>query len=136
MDAALLCAEHYGEGRVFIAGDAAHLVILTGGLGMNTGVATRSTSWKLAASLAGWGGTQLLASYDRERCPIGLRNVKASGAAMSGRLSWRAVITPISATIRPKAQRSVLEWRAVSTSSSARYEILGIEAGYRYVARP
>ena len=34
----LLLAEHYQQGRVFIAGDAAHLVIPTGGLGMNTGV--------------------------------------------------------------------------------------------------
>ena len=34
----LLLATGYGEQRVFIAGDAAHLVIPTGGLGMNTGV--------------------------------------------------------------------------------------------------
>ena len=53
----LLCAERYGEGRVFIAGDAAHLVIPTGGLGMNTGVGDAiDLSWKLAATLAGWGG--------------------------------------------------------------------------------
>ena len=51
----LLCAERYGEGRVFVAGDAAHLVIPTGGLGMNTGVGDAvDLSWKLAASLAGW----------------------------------------------------------------------------------
>src|ERR1700687_220067 len=87
----LLCAERYGEGRVFIAGDAAHLVIPTGGLGMNTGVGDAiDLSWKLAATLAGWGGPHLLGSYDQERRPIGLRNVNASRAAMSGRLSWRA----------------------------------------------
>ena len=87
----LLCAERYGEGRVFVAGDAAHLVIPTGGLGMNTGVGDAvDLSWKLAATLAGWGGPQLLASYEAERRPIGLRNVKASRAAMTGRLGWRA----------------------------------------------
>src|SRR5258706_6752117 len=91
----LLCAEGYGEGRVFIAGDAAHLVIPTGGLGMNTGVGDAiDLSWKLAATLAGWGGPQLLASYEKERRPIGLRNVKASRPAMSGRLSWRAAYHP------------------------------------------
>jgi len=91
----LLCAESYGEGRVFIAGDAAHLVIPTGGLGMNTGVGDAvDLSWKLAATLAGWGGPQLLASYEKERRPIGLRNVKASSVAMSGRLSWRAAYHP------------------------------------------
>ena len=95
----LLCAERYGEGRVFIAGDAAHLVIPTGGLGMNTGVGDAiDLSWKLAATLAGWGGPHLLASYEPERRPIGLRNVKASGAAMQGRLSWRAAYHRTSAT--------------------------------------
>ena len=58
----LLLAEHYQQGRVFIAGDAAHLVIPTGGLGMNTGVGDAiDISWKLAATLQGWGGPKLLA---------------------------------------------------------------------------
>jgi len=134
----LLCAERYGEERVFIAGDAAHLVIPTGGLGMNTGVGDAiDLAWKLAATLAGWGGPQLLASYDRERRPIGLRNVKASGAAMSGRLSWHAAYhpdvrknTPAGAAVRAEmAKRFDIEQRKVT-------EILGIEAGYRYVGSP
>lgn len=134
----LLCAERYGEGRAFIAGDAAHLVIPTGGLGMNTGVGDAiDLSWKLAATLAGWGGPQLLASYEQERRAIGLRNVKTSGAAMSGRLSWRAAWhsdirkdTPEGAAIRAEiASRFDVEQRKVT-------EILGIEAGYRYVDSP
>jgi 2-polyprenyl-6-methoxyphenol hydroxylase-like FAD-dependent oxidoreductase len=134
----LLCAERYSEGRVFIAGDAAHLVIPTGGLGMNTGVGDAiDLSWKLAATLAGWGGPQLLASYECERRPVGLRNVKASRAAMSGRLSWRAAYhpdirknTPEGAAIRAEmAARFDVEQRKVT-------EILGIEAGYRYVDSP
>ena len=40
----LLLADRYGEGRVFLAGDAVHLVIPTGGLGMNTGVGRRHRS--------------------------------------------------------------------------------------------
>ena len=49
----LLLADAYGKGRVFMAGDAAHLVIPTGGLGMNTGVGDAiDLSWKLAASCA------------------------------------------------------------------------------------
>ena len=91
----LLCAERYADSRVFIAGDAAHLVIPTGGLGMNTGVGDAvDLSWKLAATLAGWGGPNLLASYEAERRPIGFRNVKASRAAMTGRLGWRAAYHP------------------------------------------
>ena len=134
----LLCAEHYGQGRVFIAGDAAHLVIPTGGLGMNTGVGDAvDLSWKLSATLAGWGGPQLLASYESERRPIGLRNVKASRAAMTGRLGWRAAYqpnirdnTPDGAAARDKmAALFNIEQRKVT-------EISGIEAGYRYVDSP
>jgi 2-polyprenyl-6-methoxyphenol hydroxylase-like FAD-dependent oxidoreductase len=134
----LLCAERYGDGRVWIAGDAAHLVIPTGGLGMNTGVGDAiNLSWKLAAVLEGWGGPQLLASYDAERRPIGVRNVKASRAAMTGRLGWRAAYdpavcenTPDGAAIRARmASLFDVEQRKVT-------EILGIEAGYRYVDSP
>ena len=134
----LLCAERYGDGRVWIAGDAAHLVIPTGGLGMNTGVGDAiDLSWKLAAVLEGWGGPQLLASYGAERRPIGLRNVKASRAAMTGRLGWRAAYdpsvrenTPDGAAIRSRMVALFdVEQRKVT-------EILGIEAGYRYVDSP
>ena len=60
----LLLADRYGAGRVFLAGDAAHLVIPTGGLGMNTGVGDATDlAWKLEATLRGWGGPGLLASY-------------------------------------------------------------------------
>jgi hypothetical protein len=134
----LLCAERYREGRVFIAGDAAHLVIPTGGLGMNTGVGDAiDLSWKLAATLAGWGGAQLLASYEAERRPIGLRNVKASRGAMTGRLGWRAAYHPNvrddtaqgAATRHRMAALFDVQQRKVT-------EILGIEAGYRYVDSP
>jgi 2-polyprenyl-6-methoxyphenol hydroxylase-like FAD-dependent oxidoreductase len=120
----LLCAERYRDGRVFIAGDAAHLVIPTGGLGMNTGVGDASDlAWKLAATLAGWGGPGLLDAYETERRQIGLRNVKASGAAMQGRNTWRA------APPEEMGRRFDAEQRKVT-------EILGIEAGYRYVDSP
>ncbi len=134
----LLCAERYGEGRAFIAGDAAHLVIPTGGLGMNTGAGDAiDLSWKLAATLSGWGGPQLLASYERERRQIGLRNVAVSRTAMQGRLSWRAAYQPNvgestsegAATRAEMARRFDVEQRKVT-------EILGIEAGYRYIDSP
>jgi 2-polyprenyl-6-methoxyphenol hydroxylase-like FAD-dependent oxidoreductase len=134
----LLCAERYGEGRVFIAGDAAHLVIPTGGLGMNTGVGdANDLSWKLAAKLDGWGGPRLLASYEEERRPIGLRNVKASRAAMTGRLGWRAAYDH-------NVRDNTAEGAATRARMAALFdvqqrkvtEILGIEAGYRYVDSP
>ena len=70
-----LVAETYGSRRIFLMGDACHLFVPTGGFGMNTGIGDAADlAWKIEATLAGWGGTGLLASYDRERRPIGLRN--------------------------------------------------------------
>ena len=72
-----LTAQRYAGpgGRVFLAGDAAHLFTPTGGLGMNTGVSDAiDLAWKLGANFQGWAGHQLLASYDVERRPIGRRN--------------------------------------------------------------
>ena len=72
-----LVAERYGRGRVFLAGDAVHLLSPTGALGMNSGVGDAvDLGWKLAAVLAGWGSDGLLESYDLERRPVGLRNVR------------------------------------------------------------
>ncbi|WJR80982.1 FAD-dependent monooxygenase [Bradyrhizobium sp. NP1] len=69
-------ADAYGHGRVLIAGDAAHQCSPTGGLGMHTGIEEAvNLGWKLSALIEGWGGPQLLASYEAERRPIALRNV-------------------------------------------------------------
>lgn len=71
-----LVAREYGKGRVFIAGDAAHLTSPTGGFGMNTGLLDAvNLSWKLAAMLQGWGGGHLLDSYEAEQLPVAVRNV-------------------------------------------------------------
>jgi 2-polyprenyl-6-methoxyphenol hydroxylase-like FAD-dependent oxidoreductase len=74
-----LVAERFAEHRVFLAGDAVHLFTPTGGFGMNTGIDDVSNlSWKLAASCQGWGGAQLLATYEAERMPIAIRNTEAA----------------------------------------------------------
>ena len=132
----LLCAERYGDNRVFLAGDAAHLVIPTGGLGMNTGIGDATDlAWKLAGTLHGWGGPALLASYELERRQVGLRNVAAAGAAMSGRLGWRAAWRP---DIRePSGDATRIEiCRRFDTEQRKITEISGIECGYRYVGSP
>src|SRR6185312_12554306 len=91
----LLLADRYREARVFLAGDAVHLVIPTGGLGMNTGVGDAfDLSWKLAGTIQGWGGAGLLDGYEQERRPVGIRNVAAAGWAAEGVPIWRALVTP------------------------------------------
>jgi 2-polyprenyl-6-methoxyphenol hydroxylase-like FAD-dependent oxidoreductase len=70
-----LVADQYRNGRIFLAGDAAHLFTPTGGFGMNTGVSdTINLAWKIKAMLEGWGGEHLLDSYFAERHAVGVRN--------------------------------------------------------------
>jgi 2-polyprenyl-6-methoxyphenol hydroxylase-like FAD-dependent oxidoreductase len=65
-------AEHYGHGRIFLAGDAAHEMPPTGGFGLNTGVQdVQNLAWKLAGVLHGWAAPSLLDTYDAERRPVG-----------------------------------------------------------------
>ena len=65
------CVDHLRDGRVFLAGDAAHLNPPFGGHGLNTGIGDAvDLGWKLAAVLQGWGGADLLDSYELERRPV------------------------------------------------------------------
>jgi len=64
-------ADSYDNGRIFIAGDAAHSHPPYGGYGVNLGLEdARNLGWKLAARLKGWAGPNLLASYSAERRPV------------------------------------------------------------------
>lgn len=64
-------ATSYRNGRLFIAGDAAHSHPPYGGYGVNTGLEdARNLGWKLAAHIGGWAGPNLLDSYGAERHPV------------------------------------------------------------------
>jgi 2-polyprenyl-6-methoxyphenol hydroxylase-like FAD-dependent oxidoreductase len=74
-----LLADRYAQGRVFICGDAAHVLSPTGGLGMNTGLCDAvDLAWKFEAVFKGWAGDRLLHSYEAERRPIAQRNITES----------------------------------------------------------
>jgi 2-polyprenyl-6-methoxyphenol hydroxylase-like FAD-dependent oxidoreductase len=132
----LLLADRYGDGRVFLAGDAVHLVIPTGGLGMNSGVGDAiDLSWKLSAVLQGWGGPDLLPAYEIERRQVGEHVVAASRHATVGRRKWRAAYRP---EIRDKtpageAARAALT-RIADAEQRKSNEMIGAELGYRYVS--
>jgi 2-polyprenyl-6-methoxyphenol hydroxylase-like FAD-dependent oxidoreductase len=67
-------AERYQVGRVFLAGDAAHVHAATGGPGLNLGLQDAANlGWKLAAAVRGWAPPDLLDSYERERHAAGAR---------------------------------------------------------------
>lgn len=70
-------ADRYRDGRVFLAGDAAHVVPPTGGFGGNTGVQdAHNLAWKLAMVLKGEAGESLLDTYEMERRPVGQMTIE------------------------------------------------------------
>jgi 2-polyprenyl-6-methoxyphenol hydroxylase-like FAD-dependent oxidoreductase len=134
----LLLADRYRDRRVFLAGDAVHLVIPTGGLGMNTGVGDAfDLSWKLAATLRGWGGQKLLDSYELERRQVGGRNIGASRYASIGRRKWRSMYRTdiLDNTPQGRQTRENLA-RVANVEQRKTNEMIGAEMGYRYVDSP
>lgn len=74
----------YRAGRVFLAGDAAHVHSPAGGQGMNTGMQdVCNLAWKLAMVVRGIGNESLLESYSQERSPIAEQVLKITGRATS-----------------------------------------------------
>jgi 2-polyprenyl-6-methoxyphenol hydroxylase-like FAD-dependent oxidoreductase len=134
----LLLADRYQEGRVFLAGDAVHLVIPTGGLGMNSGGGDAiDLSWKLAATLQGWGGPKLLDSYETERRRVGDNNVQASTYASLGRRKWRSYYRPDIRDDTPEAARN--RWNLIKVAEVEQRksnEMIGAELAYHYAGSP
>jgi len=77
-------AERYRSGRVFLAGDAAHIHFPAAGQGLNTGVQDAvNLGWKLAAEVNGWAPAGLLDTYHGERHPVGARVCANTRAQMA-----------------------------------------------------
>jgi 2-polyprenyl-6-methoxyphenol hydroxylase-like FAD-dependent oxidoreductase len=135
----LLVADGYGKGRVFLAGDAAHQYIPTGGYGMNTGIGDAfDISWKLAAVLHGFGGPGLLASYEIERRPVGLRNRAASARHNDIRVKIAGEYGDCRlGETGPEGDAARLETgERIRAFGNAENECRGIEFGYVYTGSP
>jgi 2-polyprenyl-6-methoxyphenol hydroxylase-like FAD-dependent oxidoreductase len=129
-------ADRYREGRVFLAGDAAHLNHPASGLGLNTGLGdVIDLAWKLEATLAGWGGTGLLDSYEIERHPVGVRNVgHASMTYDTDRTQNPHPEIALDTAAGAQARRQMGE--AIVRTQTRKFITDGIALGYRYEPSP
>jgi 2-polyprenyl-6-methoxyphenol hydroxylase-like FAD-dependent oxidoreductase len=131
-----LIADHYRNGRGFIAGDAVHVMSPTGGFGMNTGIQdVVDLSWKLAAVIEGWGGDNLLDSYSIERQPIGTRNVTEASGNLRRMLSVPRHPDLLDDTPQGAATREKVG-REFSETMRREWFTLGAHLGYRYEGSP
>lgn len=129
-------AERYRHGRVFLAGDAAHLRWPKGGFGANTGIGDAvDLGWKLAAYLEGWGGDLLLDSYDVERRPIAWRNSgEAARNYARDRLVNASALLDEASLAGDQAREAVSS--VIRTQRKLEFTTQGIQLGYRYDASP
>ncbi len=125
---------------MFLAGDAAHLMSPTGGFGMNTGIGDAvDLGWKLEANIRGWGGAELLRSYETERRPVGAAQRLGSELATCAACCRRASACRRPSIFAPgpqgdEARKEYGDW----FTATMRHEwfTLGFMLGYRYEGSP
>jgi putative polyketide hydroxylase len=109
-----LVAERFGEGRVFLVGDAAHTMPPKLGLGVNTAIqSAQNLAWKLAAVLKGQAPQVLLETYQAERYPVGLL------------ASQQSLVGPAASLLTKGDDDKLLP-------SEKRISLFSLIAGYRY----
>jgi len=136
-------AERYRDGRVLLAGDAAHRFPPTGGLGLNTGVQdAHNLVWKIAAVEKGWADGRLLDTYEQERRPIAHYNAEQSlrnaarllevPQAMGTNAEPDLARQSFAEMLADPARRS--EVRAAIDNQAEHFDMLGLQLGYAYDA--
>ena len=104
-------AERYQQDRIFLVGDAAHIMPPTSGLGANTGIAEAyNLAWKLALVLKGAASSALLTTYEHERRPVAQTTM---GYAFSG-------------------IREIFTRQPAEKAATQRKELAVVVFGYRY----
>lgn len=131
-----LVARRYSDRRVFLAGDACHVMAPNGGYGMNTGLGDAvDIGWKLEAVLKKWAHPALLDSYGAERRPVAWRNVNAAAtnfATMAPKLVFDHVELDdeTGRVTRHRLQDDL------ANGTRPEWEVHGINLGYRYEGSP
>lgn len=131
-----LVATRLGSGRMFLAGDAAHLFTPTGGMGYNTSIDDAvNLGWKLAAVLQGSAPPALLDSYDLERRPMAVRNT-AFARRMADSIGNVPIVPHLEVNgAAGDAARAELG-RALAIHVATEINIPGLQLGVRYLGSP
>lgn len=131
-----LIASTYRRGRVFLAGDACHLHPPMGGYGMNQGVGDGvDLGWKLAAVLQGWGGPNLLDTYESERKPVHHMFVEEATENYSYVTHHMVNPTLERDDEEGEAARKALGER-ISMAKQREFKAIGAVLGYTYAPSP
>jgi hypothetical protein len=118
--ARMLVADRFAAGRVFLAGESAHVNPPWGGHGFNTSVGDAvNVAWKIAAVEQGWAPASLLASYEPERRGV-IEQTVASAAA----------------NLRSLARDLPRDERAIQAAKRSEFHSLGLVLGYSYAGSP
>jgi 2-polyprenyl-6-methoxyphenol hydroxylase-like FAD-dependent oxidoreductase len=118
--ARMLVADRFAAGRVFLAGESAHVNPPWGGHGFNTSVGDAvNVAWKIAAVEQGWAPASLLASYEPERRSV-IEQTVASAAA----------------NMRSLARDLPGDERAIQAAKRSEFHSLGLVLGYSYAGSP
>ncbi|MFB7088441.1 FAD-dependent monooxygenase [Streptomyces sp. NPDC056296] len=124
------------HGRVFLAGDAAHLNPPFGGHGLNTGIGDAvDLGWKLAAVLAGWGGADVLDSYESERRPVQERVIREATANMRV-LSTELLADNLDADDEAGARARRAASARIQETKTAEFHSLDLVLGLRIATSP
>lgn len=131
-----LVADRYATTRVFLAGDSCHLHPPFGGFGMNMGIGDAvDLGWKMAATLQGWGGSDLLATYAAERRPVHERTIAeavSNYGAVGNQLVRPALEDP--GPVGEATRREVGD--LIEATKVREFKTLGIVLGSRYADSP
>ncbi|KAH9915188.1 FAD binding domain-containing protein [Epithele typhae] len=121
----MLMVNKYSEGRVFIAGDAAHIHSPTGGQGLNTCVADGiNLAWKIALAHKGLATADLLTSYHTERHPIAAEVIRISSSLYVQTVATSAEDINVPVTAEESKKGGLIRWRVAGLSQ--------LEINYRW----
>jgi 2-polyprenyl-6-methoxyphenol hydroxylase-like FAD-dependent oxidoreductase len=134
--ARIALADKWGNGRLFVAGDAAHQNPPWGGHGFNTGIGDAvNLGWKLAAVINRWAPPDLVDTYELERRPVAGQTIEEAARNMSTLAPELAAVLQADGDEQFEAIRQAAA-DAIRRTKDSEFHSLGLTLGYRYDNSP